>query len=79
MSPVEIPAMACRSAMVPDSPKRSTPSGMCREPTAAPSQARAWLEASCTLTTGRWRSSGGISWCIRLGRRTTVAAAAAAR
>lgn len=49
MSLAEIPTMACRSSIVPDSPKRSILRAICGVPRAEPIQASDWLAPSCTL------------------------------
>src|SRR5438094_698291 len=45
--------------MVPDWPKSSTPRGITGEPCTEPSQAMAWLDASCTVTIGAAAGGAG--------------------
>ncbi|MEZ5298558.1 MAG: hypothetical protein R2697_20465 [Ilumatobacteraceae bacterium] len=68
----EMPVASWRSAIVPDSPKRSTPSAHCGTPSADLIHARLWLAAphadDWTATLGRRDQPG--NW---LGTRTTRA------
>ena len=72
-----------RSAMLPDWPNSSTPTGTTGAPKTPPSQARWWLAASWTVTIGSDRSAGASSearwWSIVAGRRLACGRAQRAR